>query len=782
MQEKGAQRRLTTILASDVVGYSRLMAADEAGTLAQLKTHRKELMEPKTAAYHGRVVKFMGDGTLMEFGSVVDAVAFAADVQRAMAARNADVPEDQRITYRIGINIGDIIVEDDDIFGDGVNIAARLEELAEPGGICVSEKVYEEVKNKLDLDFKDLGRQQVKNIPEPLGIFQVLTEAKGARPYAAAPKSAKRRYSRWPVAAAVAVTLLASAGAALWLRPWEARVEPPSVERMAYPLPDKPSIVVLPFTNMSKDPSQEYFVDGMTEDLITDLAKISGLFVISRNSAFSYKGRSVEIRQIAEDLGVRYVLEGSARRVGDRVRINAQLIEATSGGHIWAERYDGSLADVFALQDKVTERIVKALALELMPQEAQRIGRIGTDNVAAHDAYLLGLSSYYRRTPEDNAQAATHFEHAIQLDPSYSAAYTALAKAYVQAVIGEQAYADELEIFWTAGYTKARRFLEEGMAEPNADFHVLRSWLALKKRQHDRAIAEAEQALELSPNDADALEALAEALIYSGQPSAGIESAQRAMRQNPTLLGRPLYLMGLAEFALGNSEKAIEHVERAIRQAPASKADFVGILAAAYGELGITEQAQAAFDAFGQGLLNRPNLAWTVYLESKANPRFHTWRRIGLAWSVYSYPFASREVLDRLAGGFKAAGASAGIGGYLPLDTINKLSGAEIESLLFGSEISGNNFWFTESRWRQQRTADGAVEHTGFPIHAGMAKQATGAGRIEDDMLCDQWPLLTEDLEICVVIFRISNPNARIRWGDYVMVTDTGPQPFSLVE
>jgi TolB-like protein/class 3 adenylate cyclase/Flp pilus assembly protein TadD len=782
VQEKGALRRLTTILASDVVGYSRLMAADEAGTLAKLKSHRKELMEPKTAAYHGRVVKLMGDGTLMEFGSVVDAVCFAADVQRAMVARNENVSEDQRITYRIGINIGDIIVEDDDIFGDGVNVAARLEALADPGGICVSAKVYEEVKNKLDLDFEDLGRRHVKNIPEPIRIFRVQLQSRGASSVTAPSRRARRSYSGRMVAVAMAAIVLALAGAALWLRPWEAGFEPASEKRMAFPLPDKPSIVVLPFTNMSEDPRQEYFVDGMTEDLITDLAKISGLFVISRNSAFTYKGRSVEIRQVAEDLGVRYVLEGSARRVGDRVRINAQLIEATTGGHLWAERYDGSLADVFALQDKVTKRIVEALALELMPREARRVGRIGTDNVAAHDAYLLGLSSFYRRTPKDNAKAATHFERAIELDPNYSAAFTALAKAYVQAVIGEQAYAEKLGIFWTDGYTMARRLLEEGMAEPNADFHVLRSWLALRKRQHDRAIAEAEQALELSPNDADALEAMAEALIYVGQPEAGMEFAQRAMRQNPTLLGHPLYLMGLAEFALGNSEKAIEHVEGAMRQAPARKADFSGILAAAYGELGIAEQAKAAFAAFGQGLLNRPTLAWTVYLESAANPRFHTWRRIGLAWSVYSYPFANRAVLDRLASGFKVAGASVGIGGYLPLDAINKLSGTEIESLLFGSEINGNNFWLTESRWRQQRSADGAVEHTGFPIHAGMAKQATGAGRIEDDMLCDQWPLSTTELEICVVIFRVSNPNARIRWGDYVMVTDTGPQPFSLVE
>ncbi len=412
MSEEGVERRLTTILAADVVGYSRLMAADEAGTLAQPKTHRKEIIEPKTAAYHGRVVKLMGDGTLMEFGSVVDAVNFAVDVQRTMAERNAGVPEDRRIAYRIGINIGDIIVEGDDIYGDGVNVAARLEGLAEPGGICVSRPVHTQIRGKVDLAFEDLGKQQVKNIPEPVRVFKVLLDSP-ATGHAAVPPPAAKRSLRWPVVAVGLAALVIVAGAILWQRPWEERLEPASEANMAFSLPDKPSIAVLPFANMSGDPEQEYFADGMTDDLITDLSKISGLFVISRNSAFTYKGKAVKVRQVAEDLGVRYVLEGSVRRVGDEVRINAQLIDATTGGHLWAERYDGSLADVFDLQDKVTERIVDALALELTPQEAQRVTGPGTDNVAAHDAYLLGLTFYYRRTPESFAKAKIHFERAV---------------------------------------------------------------------------------------------------------------------------------------------------------------------------------------------------------------------------------------------------------------------------------------------------------------------------------------------------------------------------------
>jgi tetratricopeptide (TPR) repeat protein len=481
-------------------------------------------------------------------------------------------------------------------------------------------------------------------------------------------------------------------------------------------------------------------------------------------------------------LGVRYVLEGSVRRIGDTVRINAQLIEATTGGHLWAERYDGPGSDVFALQDKVTARIVRALALELMPGEAERIESDETENLAAYDAYLLGLAAYYRRTPEDNARAAEQFEAAIALDPDYAAAHTALAKVYVRAVIGEQAYAEALEIFWAEGYTRAWALLEKGMRQPNADVHVLRSWLALNKHQHARALAEADLALTLKPNDADALEAMAEALIYAGQAEAGMGFARRALRQNPTLLGRPFYLMGLAEFALGNPEGAVRHVEQALRHAPGRRADFSGLLAASYGLLDRIEEAEAAFEDFGRGFLNRPRLAWQAQSEAFANPRFHTWRRVGLAWSVFAFPFADPDVLVRLAGGLMAAGAAAGVGEYLALDDSNRLPGPEIRSLLFGRAIEGRDFWLSDNAWTQRRSADGRVIHAGYPIHAGLPEAATGLDRVHGDLLCEVWPVLTDDFEICVGVFRISEPGARLRWGDYVMVTDTGPYPFSLAQ
>ena len=779
MENGGIERRLTTILATDIVGYSRLMSADEAGTLARITELRKELVEPRLTEYHGRTVKLMGDGALLEFASVVNAVRFAIDVQRAMTEQNPGLPENQQILYRIGINTGDILAEDDDIFGDGVNIAARLETLAEPGGICVSAKVHDEVAGKLDAVFDDLGGVRVKNIPDPIHVYRVVTGAEQAGGAAAPGRRPIGPRLGWVAAVIVGLVVGLTGGFLTGLVPWGDWVGRDGGELA---VPDKPSIVVLPFANMSDDPGQEYFVDGMTEDLTTDLANISGMFVISRNSAFAYKGRAVEVRQVARELGVRYVLEGSVRRVGDLVRINAQLIDAETGGHLWAERYDGKTTDIFAVQDKVTGRIVEALALKLLPRERQRLAEAGTDNAAAHDAYLLGLSLYYRRTPEDNAGAAGYFQQSIELDSDYAPAYTALAKVYVQAVIGEQAYADELEIFWTDGYEKAAALLERGMKEPNADFHVLRSWLALRKYQHRLALSEARLALELNPNDADAMEALSEALIYAGQTQEGIAYAKRAMRQNPAYPGRPLFLLGLAEFAKGSPGMAAQNVESAIRHAAERKGEFAGLLAAAYGELGQGEKAAAAFAAYNDGFLDRPARAWTVYDEVFVNPRIHTWQRIDLAWAVYSHPFEDRDVLERLANGFRRAGASEGIGGFLPLHAGNKLTGAEIRSTLFGADIRGSSYWLKGSVWRQRRSADGAVEHTGYPIHPGLHEDARGTGKLQDGLLCEQWPALAKAFEICVAVFRVPDRKAQIRWGDYVMVTDTGPHPFSPVE
>jgi TolB-like protein/class 3 adenylate cyclase len=492
--EDRVERRLTTILAADIVGYSRLMAADDAGTLAQLKVHRKEIIEPKTGEHSGRVVKLMGDGTLMEFGSVVDAVYFAVEMQRAITERNVGVPEDRRVTYRIGINIGDIIVEGDDIYGDGVNVAARLEAMAEPGGICVSRTVFDHVKGKVEIGFEDLGAQKVKNIPEPVQTFKVLLGSPTAEHAIVATPAAKRTLL-WPMVAGSLIVLVIVSGALLWLRPWEEPLQPVSVDAMPLALPDRPSIAVLPFNNMSDDPSQEYFVDGMTEDLITNLAKIKSLFVIARNTVFTYKGKSVVVPDVARKLGVKYVLEGSVRRVGKAIRINTQLIDGANGAHIWAERYDGTLADIFSLQDKVTGEIVAQLQISLTPDEQNRRERGDTDNSDAHDAYLRGWQLYRRYTPEDFVKAIPHLKRAVELDPDYGQAWAALASIYWISYRKSFAWSwivnpdKSNQVSFVGSRDKAEINLKQAMRNPTPLAHQIESQISWDYRQFERALS-----------------------------------------------------------------------------------------------------------------------------------------------------------------------------------------------------------------------------------------------------------------------------------------------------
>ncbi len=636
MSDNGTERRLTTILAADVVGYSRLMAADEAGTLAQLKAHRKELIEPKTAEHHGRVVKLMGDGTLMEFGSVVDAVQFAVDLQRAVAEHNADIPEDRRIAYRIGINIGDVIIDGDDIYGDGVNIAARLEGLAEPGGICVARNVVDQVKTKVEVGFEDLGAQQVKNIPEPVQVFKVLLQSDVAGVVAG--KSA-RPWMR-PAIAVAAAAVIVVAGALLWLRPWAPDVEPASVENMAFPLPDKPSIAVLPFTNMSGDPAQDTFADGMTDDLITDLSKISDLFVIARNSTFAYKGRSTDVREVAEDLGVRYVLEGSVRRAGDDVRVNAQLIDATTGGHLWAERYDGKATDIFAVQDAFIRKIVKALAVNLSADDQEESALGQTSNIEAREAFQKGWDSYLRYSADDNAEAISLFEAALELDPEYGRAYAAMGMAYLRGC--QLRWNEPLNMSVATANDEARSYLKEAQSRPSSLANVAASRINLYNNRYNAALTEATRAIAQDPNDPEAHIAMAWAMITTGRPEPGLELVERAMRLNPTYPNYYVLALGMAYFAMDDLEKAadvfgaaLERDRGAIELAPA--------LAATYAHLGQREEARAALQLW------KPDASQGELQNSPYKYHFP------YEWSEDS------EILDRLIDGMHVAA--------LPLET-----------------------------------------------------------------------------------------------------------------
>ncbi|NIS60749.1 MAG: guanylyl cyclase, partial [Proteobacteria bacterium] len=591
MTGQGVKRKLSAILSADVKGYSRLMSQDEVGTIRTLTAY-KEAISSLIQQYRGRVVDAPGDNVLTEFGSVVDAVNCAVEIQRELAERNAELPYGRRMEFRIGINLGDVVEEEDRIYGDGVNIAARVEGLAEGGGICISGKVYEEVKGKLGLEYEYLGEQAVKNIPEPVRVYRVLSFPGAAAKRVVQARDATERKWRKTALAITGILVLGVVAVVVWnfyLRPAPFMEEVADVERMAFPLPEKPSIAVLPFTNISEDPKQEYFADGMTEDLITDLSKISGLFVIARNSAFTYKGKTVKVDQVSRELGVRYVLEGSVRRADDQVRINAQLIDAKTGGHLWADRYDGKLGDIFALQDKVTQKIVAALAIKLTAGEEQQITRRGTDNIAAYDAFLQGWQHYRRITREDLARAVTHLKKAIELDPNYGRAHAALAGAYWLSY--RRGWSWNMD--WPYEVKSrvpllAHEHLEKALKSPTSLAHQVASWMLVHEPLHDEAIAEAERAIALNPNDVDNLFAMARALIFGGRADEGADYVKKALRLDPHYPAEYLSFLGLAQFCMGQLEEAAITLERAHKRNPELE---VYPLVVTYAHLGREEEA-----------------------------------------------------------------------------------------------------------------------------------------------------------------------------------------------
>ncbi|MCP5083169.1 MAG: guanylyl cyclase [Alphaproteobacteria bacterium] len=591
------KRRLAAVLAADVVGYSRLMGDDEASTLAELQRHRNEIFEPKAAQHHGRTVKLMGDGTLMEFASVVDAVTFAVDLQTIMRERNQGIPENRQIVYRMGINLGDIVHQDDDIYGDGVNVTARLEALAEPGGICISRSARDQVRDKLSLNLDDQGEIEVKNIARPVRVFRVLIDDKAAAlatPVAVLAKQSKPNRKVY-YAAALAACLLLAVGLA-WRHPSKPQFEPADKAQMALTLPDKPSIAVLPFDNLGDDKKQAYFADGMTDDLITDLSKLSGLFVISRNSTFAYKGKSVKVRQVAEELGVRYVLEGSVRRIGDQVRINAQLIDAFSGYHVWAERYDGSLANVFKLQDSVIGQIVSALAVSLKTAIPGSMQEPETTVPAAYDAFLKGLDYHRRTTPEAFAKAIGFYQKAIALDPDYSRVYAGLAAIYWFA--HDSSWDVHLGVEYDA-IKLAKRNLAKALEKPNAQAYQVSADMLTGQGRNDEAVKEIDRAVELEPNNPDILLTKTWILTVVGRAKDAETIARKAMRLNPDYGPRALRALGRALFFQHRHAEAAEVMERAVEQAP--NYEFIyKLLASIYGHLGRIEDAKAAVVRFNQ--------------------------------------------------------------------------------------------------------------------------------------------------------------------------------------
>ncbi len=587
------ERRLAAIMAADVVGYSRLMGEDEAGTLAALKAHRQELIDPEIAAHSGRIVKLMGDGTLVEFASVVDAVECAVAIQRGMGGRHDGVPEERRITLRIGINIGDVIVEGEDIYGDGVNVAVRIEGLAEPGGICISRAARDQVRDKLDYTLDDLGKHEVKNIARPVRVFRVSTHGEGAET-AGSTRGGPRPW-RW--AAAAGVVIVIASGLATW-QLWPSAPAPvattapaPEVVSEQAPapiqLPDKPSIAVLPFINMSDDPEQEYFSDGITEDIITDLSKISGLFVVARNSSFTYKGKAVKVRVVGRELGVRHVLEGSVRKSGNRVRITAQLIDATTGDHVWAERYDRELTDVFAVQDEATQEIVSILAVKLSADEAARLQRVVRTDPDAYDMLLRGLALQHRYTQETNAESREYFMKAIAIDPGYARAHANIGYSLSLDVLNGWPEDREATLYKAEAHIETAVRLDPALPQ----VHFAASLLYRIRRRLDEALVAIHKAIELKPNYAEGYGSLAMVLIYAGRADEGLEAVQTSMRLNPFNGFFVYWVLGLCYFHLERYDEAAVQFERAVEANPQFLRGHL-LLAATYGQLGRIEDAE----------------------------------------------------------------------------------------------------------------------------------------------------------------------------------------------
>ena len=570
MADHGVKRKLAAIMAADVVGYSRMMGEDETGTLDRLKAVRGELFNPLVEQHGGRIVKLTGDGALTEFPSVVEATRCAMAIQSAMETRNAGIREDHRILFRIGVNLGDVIVEGDDIYGDGVNLAARLEAQAEPGGICLSAGAFEQVRAKLDLQAEDMGELRLKNIALPVRAYRVWMRdaSAGPVPVAGAPRRIRRWTGRRRVAGAVLAVLglAAIAAAAILVLDDRTAGRSPPGETVGPVTPDgNPAIAVLPFDNLSGDAEQDYFTDGMTEDLITDLSRVSGLFVIARNSTFTYKGRAVKVQQVAEELGVDYVLEGSVRRLGDRVRINAQLVDARTGHHLWADRFDREITDVFALQDEVVRRIVSSLAVELTGREQKELTTAADVDPEAYDLLLRGLERFRRFTRETNAEARGFFGRATAIDPTYARAHADVALSLAMDVAFD----------WSEDYERtARQALKHATAALALDDTVHQVHFAvgnvyLFRKRHDEAIVSALRAIELDPSYADAHAFLGMAYNFAGQPEEGLASVRLAMKLNPRPPFFYVYIEGQALYQLGQFEEAIARFEHARDRNPA---------------------------------------------------------------------------------------------------------------------------------------------------------------------------------------------------------------------
>jgi adenylate cyclase len=592
------QRKLAAVLQLDVVGYSRLMGNDEAGTLARLKALQQHLLYPTINAFHGRIVKLMGDGVLVEYPSVVEAVACALTIQQRMTEHNSDVAGPEQIQFRIGINLSDVIIDGDDIYGDGVNICARLEGLAATGGICISGTVYDALGNKLPLDFKSLGELKVKNIAQPVRAYSVQLAAGAELPTPAehtqhgksvTVSGEKLKFQQWWLAIFL-VVFIAVLALLSWLQPWQQKERSIDTESIVATSADTPSIAVLPFDNMSGDSEQEYFSDGISEDIITKISQLKNLAVIARNSSFTYKGTNTKVQDIGKDLGVQYVLEGSVRKVDDRIRITAQLIDSRNGHHLWAEKFDRKLTDVFAVQDEITDRITSALSIKLSVDEQTQIAKNSTNNFEAYDLFLKGQRESATMVKEGLENAIGLYREAIRLDPGFARAYGALAVTLErQTYLG---YTDSPVEASLRALQLAQKAVSIDASSPHAQWAL--AYIYMRNQQFDEAIAALEKAISIAPNYADGYGLLA--LVYNnmgqmGRAEDAIRLINKGMKLNPYYTYDYPYNLGRAYYTLKDYAKAAQHLENAVER---NEALFLPrlYLAASYVQLGRQDDAE----------------------------------------------------------------------------------------------------------------------------------------------------------------------------------------------
>ncbi|MGO6842055.1 tetratricopeptide repeat protein [Rhizobium ruizarguesonis] len=692
------ERRLTAILAADVVGYSSLMGNEEVGTLERLKICRSELFDPAVAEFHGRIIKLMGDGALVEFASVVDAVQCAAAIQRRMAGHDPDVPEGQKIRFRIGVNLGDVIVEDDDLYGDGVNVAARLEAMAEPGGICISGTAFDHVFHKADVGFTNLGEQRLKNIPDPVRVYRVHLDAGKAGEVAA---RFRRPRARTMVLSGIGIAALLIVLAALaWQFEWRNLAAP-----------QRTSVAILPFANLSGDAKEDYVSDGITEDLITDLAKLSGVDVIARDSVFAYKGKPVVLADAARALNVRYLVEGSVRQVGEQLRINVQLVDMASGKNVWADRFDRSAADLFAIQDDLRRELVSALGIEPSATEAKRLSRVPTENLEAYDNFLRGEQAARSGKRDGLQQALAFYDKAEALDPAFAEAFAFDARTTVN--IWRASFNDIMQsaLARKRAYEKASIALklDPDLSSPYAILGIMQ----VVDRRYEEAIASAERATALGPGDAAAQIALGYVQLFASNHAEASAAVETALRLDPDLSAIDREIAGLVFLVKGDTARAVETLERVRDDAP-EVSEFRIVLAAAYARANRLAEARAAA-AEGLQLLS-------------GSETFN--ERSLAAWRIGYAHFRNPEDLRLITDALSQAGLPEWPFGFTA-DEKDRVKGAALASLVFGHT------------WQGQLEPGGQpailqIAEDGSAGFRSMTRMYTARLYVDQDVLCEQ--------------------------------------------